>query len=178
MLSYSPDRHTFLKKSYIKSCQEENKPIDDKILENYKLDRIMTNEQEKDPKWQKDNLEFDLRTNERILKKVRDSDKYAQNLYAALCNNEFRKLDVIPILTESKWECSWRHAGGIIADMRQTGDYIDWYCSGTGFGLDNGDKNGTKGYVAEGIVTQEILNDLKDLRWILISDDIPAEEII
>jgi hypothetical protein len=102
-----------------------------------------------------------------MLKKVRDSDTYAQNLYAAMCNMRFQKLDVLPILKEELWSCSWRHAGGIIADMRMQGDYIDWYCSGIGNeGLGNGDFDGTKNYVPEGFVTDEIREDLKQLGWV------------
>jgi hypothetical protein len=83
-----------------------------------------------------------------------------------MCNMQFQKLDVIPILKEELWSCSWRYAGGIIADMRQEGDYIDWYCSGIGGGLGNGDTTGTKGYVPEGIVTEEIESDLRELGWV------------
>ena len=124
-----------------------------------------------DPAWQKNNLEYDLRTCDAMLKKVRDSDTYAQNLYAALCNNDFQKMDVLPILKEERWSCSWRHAGGIVADMREQGDYIDWYCSGIGDGLGNGDEDGTKNYVPEGTVTEEIQMDLRQLRWIPIESE-------
>ena len=127
--------------------------------------------QELSPDWQKNNMEYDLRTCEPFLKKVRSSDTYAQNLYAALCNNDFTKLDVIPILKEEKWSCSWRHAGGIIANMRVQGDYIDWYCSGIGDGLGNGDTTGVKGYVSESVVTDEIREDLKKLGWIVSTDN-------
>ena len=127
--------------------------------------------QELSSEWQKNNMEYDLRTCEPFLKKVRSSDTYAQNLYAALCNNDFTKLDVIPILKEEKWSCSWRHAGGIIADMRVQGDYIDWYCSGIGDGLGNGDTTGVKGYVSESVVTDEIREDLKKLGWIVSTDN-------
>ena len=50
--------------------------------------------QEITPAWQKDNMEYDLRTCEPMLNKVRSSDTYAQNLYAAMCNRQFQKLDV------------------------------------------------------------------------------------
>jgi hypothetical protein len=73
-----------------------------------------------------------------------------------------------PILKEEYWSCTWRYAGGIIADMQQQGDYIDWYCSGIGDGLGNGDEDGSRGYVGEGLVTDEIEQDLKTLGWIVV----------
>jgi hypothetical protein len=106
-----------------------------------------------------------------MLKKVRESDTYAQNLYAAMCNRDFIKNDVWPVLKNETWSCSWRHAGGIIADMRKQGDYIDWYCSGIGDGLGNGDEDGVKGYVPEGVVTDEIYKDLKELGWNVVDLD-------
>jgi hypothetical protein len=67
-----------------------------------------------------------------------------------LCNNRF-------FYGDKEWTCSWRHAGGIIADMLEKGDYIDWYCSGIG--------HNTNGYVGEGFVTDEIRLDLLKLGW-------------
>jgi hypothetical protein len=86
-----------------------------------------------------------------------------------MCNNDFIKLEVVPILRQDPdrdyWSASWRGAGGIVADMRQQGDYIDWYCSGMGEGLGNGDPDHVKGYVPEGCITDEIRNDLQRLGW-------------
>ena len=75
-------------------------------------------------------LEDDLKKSQFIVEKCKNSDKYAQNLYATLCNNDFVKNEPWPILKQETWSCSWRYAGGIIADIRQQGDYMDWYCSG------------------------------------------------
>jgi hypothetical protein len=131
-------------------------------------------EKENDPLWQKNNLEYDLRTTDWILSKVRNSDTYAQNLYAALCNNEFIKNEVFPILKEEVWSCSWRYAGGIIADMQQKGDYINWYCSGivdfpkTDDEILNMPVNVP---VPEGLITTEIRSDLLQLGWIVVNED-------
>lgn len=112
------------------------------------------------------NLEHDLMNCNWLRDKVRASDRYAQNLYAAMCNQSWQKLDVIDILTDTEWSCTWRYAGGIVAELREEGDYMDWYCSGIGSGLGNGDEDGSKGYVGEGMVTDEIEEDLKTLGWI------------
>jgi hypothetical protein len=107
--------------------------------------------------------------------KVRESKSYAQNLYAAMCNNEFIKNDVWPILEDKRWSCSWRYAGGLVADLREEGDYLDWYCSGIqGVTYDTVEDEKifrAKQYVGEGIVTDEIRDDLLKLGWIVIEDD-------
>ena len=102
----------------------------------------------------KADLEHDLFACEYIRNKCKNSDTYSQNLYAALCNNRFFKND-------EEWTCSWRVAGGIVADLRDKGEeYTDWYCSGI-----LGDK--IDGYVPEGVTTSEITNDLLNLGWII-----------
>jgi hypothetical protein len=166
-LSFSPERDTFQKENYIKRKEELGEEPSQDYLDFFTSLRTQKIEKLKDPTWQKDNLEYDLRITDWILDKVRNSDTYAQNLYAAMCNNGFIKNDVWPILTEKEWSCSWRYAGGIIADMREKGDYIDWYCSGIGEGLGNGDIDGTKGYVGEGLITDEIREDLIKLGWLV-----------
>jgi len=114
-------------------------------------------------------LEYEMMNSVWFRNKVRESETYAQNLYAAMCNNQFVKNDVWPILEDKRWGCSWRYAGGIIADLREEGDYIDWYCSGIGFY----DKSGETelNYVPEGVVTDEIREDLLKLGWLLIKYD-------
>jgi len=92
--------------------------------------------------------------------KVRTSDIYAQNLYAAICNMQWQKLDVIPILKDEYWACSWRVAGGIVAQLLGKGDYLDWYCTGI---FNEGTHRA--GHVEEGVVTEEIEADLKKLGW-------------
>ena len=122
-------------------------------------------EQEQDPEWQKNNLEYDLRNTAWIVHKAKGSNVYAQNLYAAICNNQFIKLDVWQLLKEEYWTASWRHAGGIIADILDEGDYMDWYCTGSG-----GPVGGMamEGYLPEGVVSEEIEDDLKTLGWKIV----------
>lgn len=167
-VSKSPERHTFQLEAARERAKEDGR---EEIPEYYENFWKSAKEQDEanlvDPEWQKDNMEYDLRSSEWMCAKVRNSETYAQNLYAAMCNMQFIKLDVLPILKNQRWSASWRHAGGIVADMQQKGDYIDWYCSGIGNeGLGNGDVNGDKGYVPEGTVTDEIKMDLQQLGWL------------
>ena len=112
-------------------------------------------------------LERDLRSTVWICDKAKASPSYAQNIYAALCNQEWQKLDVLPILKDEVWSCTWRHAGGIVADMIEQGDYLDWYCSGMGpDGNGNGHNNDPdRRYAAEGHITDEIREDFARLGW-------------
>lgn len=95
-------------------------------------------------------LERDLLKSDFIEKKVQD-DQYAKDLYAALCNNRFIKED-------KEWSCSWRYAGGIVAQLRWKNEcYIDFYCSGY-----------------EGSITEEINQDLEALGWSLLKSMEPV----
>jgi hypothetical protein len=108
------------------------------------------------------NLERDVRRADWMLAKVRQQEIYAQNFYAALCNNSFTPKDVWGILTNITWDCTWRYAADLIADIRQTEDYLTWYCSGTGF-------SGTDfaGFVEESYITEEVEADINRLGWIV-----------
>ena len=108
------------------------------------------------------NLEEDIRACAWMLKKVQDRETYAQNLYAAMCNNVFQRNEVWPRLKDEYWSCSWRSAGGIIAELRDQGDYIDWYCSGI---IGVGEADSFQGYVSESTVTDEIRQDLFAIGW-------------
>jgi hypothetical protein len=110
----------------------------------------------------RESLETDLLKTEWISYKCTVNEVYAQNLYAALCNNIFMK-------DKDEWTCSWRQSGQIVADLIQednrhnkdkwrSGDYLDWYCSGASEGS-------IPGYVSEGFVTSEISGDLLNLGW-------------
>ena len=181
MISSSPSRNTFQKEKYIERCKEEGKVPDKayiKMYEQYNIDKL---EREENLEWQKNNMEYDMRTSDWMVAKVRSSEGYAQNLYAAMCNREFQKNEVWPLLKDQHWGCSWRYAGGIVADMRGEGDYIDWYCSGIQ-GMDDDqfqelDAESKERYlymknnfVGEGVVTDEIRQDLEKLGW-LVADN-------
>ena len=172
-ISKSPERHTFQQERSEKKLEDPAITEEQRVSAQAHIDmwakwRAEADARELTPEWQKNNMEHDLRTCELMLNKVQSSDTYAQNLYAAICNRQFQKLEVIPVLKDERWSASWRSAGGIIANMRQEGDYIDWYCSGIGDGLGNGDATGVKGYVSESVVTDEIRKDLKQLGWIVL----------
>jgi len=109
-------------------------------------------------------LEEDMRNSALIMTKVK-RDRYAQNLYAAMCNMRWQKTEMWPVLKDELWSCTWRSSGGIVAGLQGKGDYLSWYCSGIGEGLGNGDADGTLGYVSEGTVTNEIRADLGSLGW-------------
>jgi hypothetical protein len=171
-LSKSPERGTFQKEGYIRRAEEEGKEPNEDILNMWDNWNEYAKQQEQDPAWQKDNLEWDLRSTDWILEKARSSDAYAQNIYAALCNNEFTKREMWPILKDQRWSCTWRSAGGIVADMLGKGDYIDWYCSGMGgladYDTDPEEWSAKTGYVPESTITQEIKDDLFKLGWIVV----------
>ena len=169
-ISKSPERHTFQKNGYIERCKKEGKEPDPSIIQMYES-WAQEDQYENRPE---NDLEYDLRTTEWILAKARASDSYAQNIYAALCNMRWQKLDTFPILKDEYWSCSWRSAGGIVADMLQQGDYIDWYCSGMGGLGGDWDKDSETfeqwqtrtNYVSEATVTEEIRADFQKIGWI------------
>ena len=166
MISKSPQRNTFQANSFNERLKEDPDDQSALFMSAYYQDWAnRTAEKEADPEWQKDNLEYDLRTTDWILEKVRGDNSYAQNLYAAMCNNEFQRIDLWPILKGETCSYSWRYAGGIIADMRQEGDYIDWYCSG----IRNSDDTDADGTVPESTVTEEVEQDLKRLGWTVMA---------
>jgi hypothetical protein len=126
-------------------------------------------------------LERDLLKSDYIVNKAQTKKSYAQNIYAALCNMRWCKIsgesaeDTLSILKEDLWSCSWRHSGGIVARIREEGIYLDWYCSGIGtseieygLGSDTSSSRDNADYVAEGVVTEEIANDFKQLGWVPI----------
>jgi hypothetical protein len=180
-IASSPERHTFQKEGYIKRCEEKGEEPNPDYVNMYKTWREQDEDNLVNPEWQHYNMEYDLRSTQWICDKAKANDNYAQNLYAAICNNEFAKftqtgdrIETFRNLKGDYWGASWRSAGGIIADMREQGDYIDWYCSGIGneeygHGLDGTkpelDEDG-RTYVPESVITDEIRDDLAKLGWV------------
>lgn len=73
----------------------------------------------------------------------REASGFAVDVYRALSNVEWRHDD------GSRYSCSWRAAGGLVAEIRGKGeDYLDFYCSGS-----------------EGTVTDEIADALAAHGW-------------
>lgn len=185
-ISKSPERGTFHIDNQLKRVEagETTPEQAQEMIDFYRSHAQHKEDLEATDEWKIDNMEYDLRSTQWIVDKVKSDDVYAQHLYAALCNNDFTKNDVWPLLTEKRWSCSWRYAGGIVADMQEKGDYINWYCSGIRNSEDMEDEQfhqltkeqqesylQTKAYVGEGIITGEIVKDLLKLGWIVVESD-------
>lgn len=185
MMNKSPDRGTFQIGCQLKQVEEGKKTEEEvqELIGFYKSWEQQRLELEETDEWKVDNMEYDLRSTKWICDKAKANEYYAQNLYAAICNNDFVKNDVWPILTDKRWSASWRSAGGIIANMVEKGDYIDWYCSGIKGDLSDEEYHDlTKEqqehylyvkthFVAESFVTDEIREDLLKLGWIVVPYD-------
>lgn len=173
-VSSSPERHTFQKEGAIKRAEEAGEEPNQAYIDMWEQIKIDDANKINDPAWQKDNLEYDLRSTDWILEKARASDSYAQNIYAAMCNIRWQRIGMWPALKDQYWSCSWRSSGGIVADMLGKGDYIDWYCSGMGGLTGSYDQDSETfeqwqartSYVSEGQVTEEIREDFQTLGWV------------
>ena len=81
----------------------------------------------------------------RTLKDRMRDKEFATDVYRALCNMRWKKLDV-----DYHYSCSWRYAGRLVAEIRDVDEgYLDFYCSG-----------------GEGFVSIEIEHLLNDLGWL------------
>ena len=93
-------------------------------------------------------LEEEIRADAEIMRKIQD-DLYAKSVYAALCNVRWQPKELFDVLKDDWWACSWRYAGGIVAELRNRNeDYMDFYCSG-----------------GEGIVQDDIAKDFARIGW-------------
>ena len=183
-MNTSPDRGSFQVQAQLKRVEEGTKTIEaaQETIDFYKSWEQLRKEKEETPEWKINNMEYDLRSTQWICDKAKNSESYAQNLYAAICNNNFTKNDVWPLLKGETWSASWRSAGGIICNMIEEGDYIDWYCSGITNDLSDEEfaeltpeqKQSylymKENFVGEGYVTDEIRQDLLKLGWVVVEE--------
>jgi hypothetical protein len=181
-MNSSPIKGTFHSKCRIDDVIAEGRDpnTDEEVRQTIERERVwsdMVKKKEAEPEWQQNNLEYDLRSTEWICDKAKSRESYAQNIYAALCNQDWQKNDVWPLLKGQTYSCSWRYAGGIVADMVESGDYIDWYCSGikgelTEQQIASALEQGMDivKYVSESCVTDEIREDFFKLGWVPVED--------
>jgi hypothetical protein len=175
-MNSSPERGTFQLNNVLKKVEEGEKTAEEaeQMINLFKTVREQRAELEATDEWKVDNMEYDLRSTQWICDKAKASDVYAQNMYAAICNNDFTKNETWPILQGKTWSASWRSAGGIVAHMIEEGDYMDWYCSGIrNDPFYDSSKHITypNGYAPESVVTDEIRNDLLKLGWIVVDSN-------
>lgn len=181
-MNRSRQRHTSQAQAYIKRCAAAGEQPDPAYLEMYASAKQLDLDRESDEQWKKNNLEYDLRSTTWICEKAKAREEYAQNIYAALCNQSWQRNDVWPVLKNETWSCSWRYAGGIVADMLEKGDYMDWYCSGIRSQTVLDEQELTpeqrarvewydQHFVSESVVTDEIREDFFRLGWIPVNSD-------
>jgi hypothetical protein len=173
-MNKSPTRGTFHSQCRIEDVIADggNPDEDADVQRALDLEQMINEHQaqrEADEKWRENSLEYDLRSTKWICDKAKASEAYAQNIYAALCNQDWQKNEVWPLLKGETYSCSWRYAGGIVADMREEGDYINWYCSGIR-GEQGIDYEPPLTFVSEGTVTDEIREDFFKLGWIPVDE--------
>jgi hypothetical protein len=93
-------------------------------------------------------LEMNISDNVEFKRWIREDESRAQHLYHTLCNNDFVHKE-----TGKMWSCSWRYAGGLVADVLCRGDYLNWYCSGN-----------------EGAVDEQIAEWFEKMGWAVHED--------
>ena len=188
-MNKSPQRGNFHIETQLKQVEEGRKTAAQaqEMIDFYQSWDEQKAQREQDPEWQKNNLEYDLRSNKWICDKAKAREEYAQNIYAALCNTDWQRNEVWPLLKGQTYSCSWRYAGGIVADMREQGDYMDWYCSGIHGGADAEDadlsdedreriKFMNDHFEPEGSVHWQIEEDLVKLGWNVLPERIDKDD--
>jgi hypothetical protein len=85
--------------------------------------------------------------------------RFAQNLYAALCNTDW-------VYRGKPFSVSWRGSGRIVSEIRNklflhSEDYLSFYCSG--ISCDYDDRPEERGFLPEGRVSEEIKEFLKQI---------------
>lgn len=83
-------------------------------------------------------LEDDMKSSP-LVRSLLKNREVAEQFYAALCNMQwvYRKNITEKAIfdrlagKDKTWSCTWRYAGGLIAEIRDNGEsYLDFYCSG------------------------------------------------
>lgn len=88
------------------------------------------------------NFEEDLY---KLSDKMKENVEFSTDVYRALCNMRWQDKSYLTNI----YSCSWRYAGGLVADIRGGGEnYLDFYCSGN-----------------EGAVTNEVKKAMGKLGW-------------
>ena len=96
-------------------------------------------------------LAYDMGASPRLRSLGGGSDVFARLLYAALCNLNWKHR-----VTGQLWHSSWRDAGRVVAGLRCSGTYADWYCGG-----------------GEGTVDEQVLAELDVLGWEPVETSLP-----
>ena len=106
------------------------------------------------------NLEYNIRSCNWITSKIRAERYYAQNWYAALCNNTFCPIDAWSILSNLTWNSpSWGYSARMIAEICEKEElFTRIYCSGVY-------EISSPGYVKESTITEEIEKHLQLIGW-------------
>jgi hypothetical protein len=115
-----------------------------------------------------DVLKTDLWAQTDICKRIGRDEVFAQHVYAALCNQQFIRVEELTTGADPiKVSYSWRKAAEIIALIRNEfynktenpdviETYVHWYCSGMGC---------LEGAVEEGVVTDEVRDTFRNMGW-------------
>ena len=72
-------------------------------------------------------LEWALKTSPTIQQKCQEQPEYRNKLYHALCNIEWQRNNAWIVLKDMWWSCTWRYAGGLVAEIYGQGNYRDYY---------------------------------------------------
>ena len=86
-ISKSPKRNTFQQERYLARKAEEGETPSEHYIEMFESFRNQKEKQESDPEWQKNNLEYDLRSTDWILEKVRNMPKISMQHCATTISN-------------------------------------------------------------------------------------------
>ena len=80
-----------------------------------------------------------------LKKFIKDDRHKSVELYCSLCNTQWQSV----VHSDLIYSCSWRYAGGLIANIRGVSeDYLDYYCSG-----------------CEGTVAEWVEEEMNKLGW-------------